>query len=163
MDAETKNSKQPFSISVDPGARSIAWASFTGEELVWCDFLKGETLGKLSAILKSDFGHVKADNLIIEKPQIYQGRMQSGDPNDLIDVAIPVGMMVQSIEEIGHLKIVRPREWKGTRPKKICNALTLKALSPVELNGFESRKFKKGEAHNVLDAIGIGLWHLGRR
>jgi hypothetical protein len=51
---------------------------------------------------------------------------------------------------------VLPNKWKGNLPKKICKDRCKAVLTPEELARV------KTEDHNVWDAIGIGLWYLGR-
>ena len=94
------------------------------------------------------------DTLVIELPQVYQHGRSKGDPNDLIRVAFYAG----SCTRIGHgvLSTPTPAEWKGQTPKAIC-AERIKAVLAVH----ELVHLYKAD-HNVLDAVGIGLWALGR-
>ena len=65
---------------------------------------------------------------------------------------------------------VEPREWKGTVDKKIMLARIYDKLSAEELSviKLETKKLQqgirsgRGPGADVLDAIGVGLWKLGR-
>ena len=134
-------------IAVDPGKNTIAWAAFTNQSLIAAG-IKTDGLVSWVAERAGIFSRV-----IIERPQIYP--QSKGDPNDLIDVAITVGLCL-TLSQFS--TIYRPREWKGQVPKKIHNARALDKLRPGE-------RHILGELvknHNVIDAIGIGLYYLGR-
>ena len=100
---------------------------------------------------------------VVERPQTYRGRSAEGDTNDLLDLSIVVGCIVGQLA--GHVELVRPAQWKGQVPKK-----TVHGTNPIELRS--RGKLYAGEgrieipnkklAHNVWDAIGIGLWYLRR-
>ena len=59
---------------------------------------------------------------------------------------------------------VTPNEWKGQVPKEIMGSRVLHALVPAEGLVFtrDSRGITPNAAHNIVDAIGIGLWAVGR-
>ena len=85
------------------------------------------------------------DLLVIERPQVYQGRLQKGDPNDLIDLSVLVGALLS----IPHVKALlpRPREWKGQTPKDIHHKRIrelLPNLGPV--------------SKDAMDAVGLAIW-----
>jgi hypothetical protein len=146
-------------LTVDPGKHAVGWAAFDGGELQRCGYLKVEDLGFL--------GKRGAELLICEIPQIYQGRRQEGDPNDLIPVAIVVGRVIEAVhsQRICHVEIqaIKPSHWKGNRSKEIDQPYTLSLLSPAETSILDGCGVAKSTRHNVIDAIGIGLWHLNRR
>jgi len=99
--------------------------------------------------------------LVIEIPQVYRVGKSKGDPNDLIKVAVQAGQWIERAKLYGasvyrHL----PQEWKGQVPKNVHHERILAALSPAE--SARIPKLPKADAHNMLDAIGLGLFHLGR-
>ena len=63
------------------------------------------------------------------------------------------------IREMHASKVHRvfPRDWKGQRPKTVDNPHTLRILNDQEGH------LARGADDNMLDAIGIGLWKLGRK
>lgn len=103
------------------------------------------------------------DVVVVEIPQVYQQRKQKGNPNDLVQLAFTAGLALRHISYVNEpsLETIRPRAWKGTRPKHVCNKITLNALTEEEKARIPD--LPKTKLHNVLDAIGIGLWRLGRR
>lgn len=140
-------------MSVDPGKNEFAWAYFVGNKLSKCGLccdINNKDVNKL----------VYGAEAVIEVPQIYPQRVWKGDPNDLIDVALTAGRVSTAFPRF---EFVRPHAWKGNRPKNIDNSYTLTLLTPDELNILNYCHVIKSKKHNVIDAIGIGLWKLGRR
>jgi hypothetical protein len=98
--------------------------------------------------------------LVVEMPKIYPGSgQQKGDLNDLLDLAAVVGYLESEFRDSER---VYPAQWKGQVPKKIMTARILNKLSPVEQLAVFECGAVKSKLHNVIDAVGIGLWHLGR-
>jgi len=99
------------------------------------------------------------EELVIEIPQVYVRARSKGDPNDLIMLAGLVGAFVYCFGNAS--KLYRPAEWKGQVTKEITEQRARKRLSPDELSRIELPS-AKGLHHNVWDAVGLGLHHLGR-
>lgn len=100
----------------------------------------------------------KATYLILELPQVYQRGISRGDPNDLIQLAALVGT-IQARFRVA-TTVYLPREWKGQVPKEIIEARAKGNLSASELSKVEVPA--KSLAHNVWDAVGLGLVYLTR-
>ncbi len=155
-------------LSIDPGKLLVGWALFdNNDSLVRCGLVRSDCIEDMAwelEVFNSSLRHADqvADELIIEVPQIYPQRAQKGDPNDCIDVALVAGMSAMLYYN-DETVFVRPKEWKGQRPKDIDNAYTLKCLEPAELKVYEEVACIASLRHNILDAIGIGLWKLNRR
>jgi len=98
--------------------------------------------------------------VVVELPRIYSVRHWKGDPNDLLDVAAVAG----AAATLGEPRFVTPQQWKGRVPKPIHHKRIRAVLSADELAVFVTAEdaIPKSLAHNVLDAIGIGLWAKGR-
>jgi hypothetical protein len=146
-------------IAVDPGKTLIGWAVFDGRKLESCGLSRLYEVRDMVCLMRT--GHAE---MVVEKPQVYPHQRLKGDPNDLIDVALAAGC----VAEMGHangmaVEFVLPRRWKGQRPKDVCNALTLDLMLPHEKGLLKKTGVIKSKRHNVLDAIGIGLWRIGRR
>jgi hypothetical protein len=115
-------------------------------EAVWADLKR--------FCLRSD-----VDIIVVEVPQVYTGQQNKGDANDLIDLAGVDGaiaaMAYSGTEIIWYL----PRSWKGTVPKPIHNKRVMDKLALTEkvVVGHWSTN------HNVIDAIGIGKFHLNQK
>ena len=90
-------------------------------------------------------------------------RAQVGDPNDLVDVALVAGACAGLLP--AKVAFVKPRRWKGTAPKRVTNRRTREVLTSEEVHVYTvaMTAVPAGLRHNVLDAIGIGLWALGRK
>lgn len=154
--------------AVDPGVQGSALAHFESSLLV----------SVATGVLPS-----KSTRLVIEKPTIYPGDRRT-DPNDLIDLAVVVGRWLQLAEQS---ITVLPRVWKGTTPKPISHRRIWRTLDAHERDAVArcvgmsthaiDRKIEAAclrlastgkvtgyswEAHNALDAVGIGLFELGR-
>lgn len=142
-------------ISIDPGKKSSGIAVFENDILIDCCLQQSPSL--FNILLPS------ISNVVIEKPQIYKQQLWKGDPNDLVEVAIVVGKYIQLFEECDIVETVYPRLWKGQRPKAVDNNYTLSILSDGERDIFNNVDIPRHLQHNIIDAIGIGLWKLGRR
>jgi len=144
-------------ISVDPGAWSIAWASWAKDGfLLECGLHKFQTKSEGSEWVQSR-GH-GWDVLVVEKPQIYQTNRKEIDENDLVDVATTVGMCYPLAAEIIEWY---PRQWKGQVPKKVHHKkMKASALNPNDVAVLKAAKMYCN--HNVLDAVGIGLRYFRR-
>ncbi len=113
----------------------------------------------------------KPTALVIEMPQQY-GR--KGDQRDFLRLATIVGRFQQiGIMAGAQTDLIAPKKWKGETPKSVCTLRTWLRLSEYE-RAFAhipatvrkrleaGRGVTSGEGSDVLDAIGIGLWKLGR-
>lgn len=148
-------------LTIDPGSDQIDYAVFYDKKLVTVGVLYG-TQHSLSRQLVAMLAHHKPDRVVVEVPQIYQPKLQHGDQNDLIDVAIVTGLIVASASKYCAAEVVRPHAWKGNRPKKVDNVLTMLILSPMEQTVIRDCGIQKSKLHNILDAVGIGLRKLNR-
>jgi hypothetical protein len=142
-------------LSIDPGKNEFGWARFHAAQLMQCGFEQVKYAQSL-------FYRMTVDCAVIEVPQIYPMRSWKGDPNDLIDVALTSGQ-IAGILSLNKKEFVRPHAWKGNRPKDIDNNYTLSKLDERELVILNQCEVIKSKRHNVIDAIGIGLWKLNRR
>ena len=163
-------------VSYDPGVKVAGVALWDGNELTAAWLARGNDWGEtaLNACL-SISEHVPRElvsTYVVEVPQVYTQRKQKGDPNDLIKVALNAGAFVgralDSFDEAGgekaHLAQIvqyRPHQWKGQVPKDIAIKRFQKRLSVDELSRIESAP--KSLQHNVWDAVGLGLYYMGRR
>ncbi len=145
-------------IAIDPGAHAVGWASFESGELRKCGMADRER------VLDGLFSRVPSVNAVIEQPQIYEQRAQKGDPNDLISVALTAGFVECALVFGGasEVQYVWPRKWKGGVKKNLHNARVLAQLEADELQALKQCGVFASKRHNVIDAIGIGLWRLGR-
>lgn len=135
-------------LAIDPGVNT-GFALFRNGYLSNCGIQKD-----------IDFFYF-ANTLVIEKPQIYRGRLQKGDPNDLITLAIQVGRYVERFSRVAsRVELVLPATWKGQVPKEIHHPRIMNTLNETERPVIEAVKCAKSLRHNIIDAVGLGIWFL---
>jgi len=137
--------------SIDPGVQRCYVACWDASLLV-----------KLVDVLP------EAQTIVAEKPQIYPGIPRT-PPNDLVTLALMLGRFTGNIK----VEYVLPHTWKGQIKKPVSHnriwdtlfTAERKILPPLTYEriqqGLEGGAYK-WEGHNFLDAVGIGLWKLGR-
>jgi hypothetical protein len=104
-----------------------------------------------------------ANELVIEMPKWWPQAHEEID--DLLKVARKVGRIEQHYARLGvRVSDVWPNTWKGSVPKDVHNDRVLKMLKSSELLILprRSKRAKFPFDRNMLDAVGIGLWKLGR-
>ncbi len=131
-------------ITIDPG-KHPGWAYFPFNILNACG------AGPLPSWVGTDVGPC-----LIERPTIYP--RSPVPPNDIITLAIEAGRLSAPFRDV---QWVLPRKWKGTAPKAVMHARIMNALTPEEHDVYR-RCNDRGGSKDALDAIGLGLWKLGR-
>lgn len=155
-------------IAIDPGLRACGVAWFAGDALVKAALVlntekekRGPEAWRSMAACVGRALLYTADTLVLEIPQVYRLRFSGGDPADLLELAGVDGAVVGVMyERAGKLVGYLPRQWKGQTPKPVHNQRVMAALSTEERETVEP--CAKHLVHNVVDAIGLGLFHLGR-
>lgn len=147
-------------IAFDPGTVT-GWAVFLDGKLSSADTLKKGDLHEVPWI------ELLPAIVVIEKPVVYvRGRGSKGDPNEIVELGVWAGELCGVMKERTRYRTdsvyVTPRRWKGTVPKEIGNERTLEQLEPDELELLPRRPRAKDFDHNMLDAVGLGLWQLQR-
>ncbi len=149
-------------LSIDPGLSHCGVALWTDEGYLVRAWLarsptrKTEGQGaRIRGVVRA-IGSGNVRRIAIEVPQVY--RMSPGDPNDLIALASVVGAITHSFD--APVSMYLPAAWKKQAKKEVVKRWIEKALSPEELARIEMKP--KSLAHNVFDAVGIGLHHFGR-
>jgi hypothetical protein len=129
-------------LAVDSG-KDWAWALVVDDLLVGCGLKK----------LPDALGYTNP-RLVVEKPHTGQQRATA---KDRITLAIRAGEVAGRLAERFGLEpqYIEPATWGGSVGKAIKNARVLERLSPSE-------RVLAGKNHNVLDAIGIALFCVGR-
>lgn len=149
-------------LAIDPG-NGTGVAIFKALKLIQAGMVTFTDYMGYSKQLFTLIKKVRPSIIVVEKPQIYQPRFWKGDPNDVLSVAIKVGIVIAvASHESCRVEEVLPHKWKGTRPKTVDNAHTLSLLSEEETRVLNRVILSKSKLHNVIDAIGIGLWYLKR-
>ena len=136
-------------VAIDPG-KQAGIAYFEGERLVKAELVKNPLAHREKELARM---------VVCETPVIYPD--SPVDPATMIKLAFTAGLLV-GLFECSDLRVVDPRGWKGQRPKGVDNRYTMSLLDPIETS-IVNASTTRGKLNNVIDAVGIGLWHLGRR
>lgn len=113
--------------------------------------------------------------LIVEWPKIYTRNKSKGDPNDCVPLAGVAGCLAGMLMQTPALTPLDcemsctsylPSEWIGQVPKvetvKGCKDSARAKKIIARLNHAERMVWDTVKYHDAIDAIGIGLHHLGR-
>ena len=157
-----------YLIAIDPGATTGVAIFAAG--LAACDTdsrLRGVRLIKGShgintlEIPRLLYAFPRSD-VVCEVPQSYSGSIVS--KQSLLKLSFRAGYLVGQLRP-REVTAVKPREWKGQAPKAVDHNRTRRILTIEELDVLiaEMGRYRKSEQHNIMDAVGIGLWKLGRR
>lgn len=148
-------------LAFDPG-KTTGWALYIAGKLALAGTVHPYERGGLWAAL--DYVETNsADLVVIEQPRWYP-REREVDYNDVLDLAVLVGELKGYFggDACRKIELVAPRTWKGSVPKPIHNRRVLAKLTAEELAVLPKRPRAKTLDSNMVDAIGIGLWRLGR-
>lgn len=168
-------------LALDPGIRGSGVAVFDAskKELHHACYVKNPNDGNgpaacaamALAIVTAVNDHYKHEitglaHLALEWPKVYAAGKGKGDPNDLIALAgigaalvSTVMMLLHSTPEPLQITHYYPRDWKGTVDADVMLDRIEARLTPAE-----AAKIQRSGAltHNIIDAVGIGLFTLGR-
>lgn len=137
-------------LTIDSGG-STGWALFdpSTKELVDCG------LNKLPTIFQPP-----VTRIIIERPHAGKTRARA---RDILTLAIRAGEAGGLLRYLTNVEpeYIEPQRWKGQLPKKRCNELVEAKLFIQEKSLLNKIKPLSAK-HNVLDAVGIGLYAVGR-
>ena len=142
-------------LAVDPGYRAMGWALFQGDQLESCGLARGVLLSETVSKLPVTF----CNELVVEDQQIY--RTTKARHADILKLAQSAGAVIGAVKHF-NLTMYLPRQWKGTVPKEVFARRILTRLSEHEMTIFDSVKCPKSMRHNIVDAIGLGLFKLRR-
>jgi hypothetical protein len=166
-----ERTKMPNLLTIDPGIRGCGVAFFTNQHMRLAAYVKNpvKTGDDMEAILTMayavnewSFGDI-IHCVVVEFPQVYGVGQQKGDQKDLLALAALDGAICSLVTSnyVAATAIRRlPREWKGQTPGDVMCQRIEGHLSSEEM--LRIQKCPASLRHNVLDAIGIGLHHLGR-
>jgi hypothetical protein len=168
-------------ITIDPGVHACALAYLENAHVQAYDLT--------NRVDRAVLATMPVTHVVAERPE-YQGlRTQSARPADLIALSWSGGLMAGTIAGTtgAHLVELPPSAWKGSEPKPVQHARMWAALTANErdvLGGMNTalkidaavekgarERWKRGGAayyprawkmHNVLDAVGLGLFYVGR-
>tara|TARA_Y100000592_G_scaffold75329_1_gene117632 strand:- start:1335 stop:1808 length:474 start_codon:yes stop_codon:yes gene_type:complete len=145
-------------LSIDSGFREFGWAAFFGGELV-CAGLGINAGGPprqpvnfadtfVPILERFEWNSAKA---VIEFPK---NRISTQNVDALLKLASSCGAFTSLLQAAGfEVEWVYPHEWKGMVPKHIMCKRILDKVTPSEYDVID-----RPRNHNVLDAVGVGLW-----
>lgn len=178
-------------LSIDPGLRGCGCALWDGlGSLIRAAYVKNTELKmrgpqahvRMAVAVagwarKATFdGWRTDDQLVLEFPRVYpnHSNKRSNDPNDLLELAGVNGAIAAWLAATD-ARFFFPAEWKGQVPEIPCARQVLKAIGNDRqyIEGVEAfvlhmiareaaNKPLTNLTHNAIDAVGIGLHHLGR-
>ncbi len=157
-------------ITIDPGVHHLGMAVFSVEykTLIHACLVSGlggaahpllETHAPL--LLELETQGIKEAVSLVERPKIYDTASQKGDQRDITNLTIVTGIVVCVLGKLGPVALVEPSAWKGQVPKDIHNERVMDSLTEDEKNAITWAK-QKALCHNIIDAIGLGKWRLGK-
>lgn len=169
-------------LYIDPGVHALACAKFHAGELV------SVAMEPREAFIAHGVP-CTLDTLVIEKMRVYPNKKGGEDPNDLIEVTGASYFAEAALVSRGgpRAQYVLAADWKGGLKKPIHHRRVWSVLTGREKSvfaigaglevSFVTNKIEiackslartgkvtrySWEAHNLLDAVGLGLWHLKR-
>ena len=156
-------------VAIDPGVHHCGMAGFEGvtKKLAWATLVRApdlplgvEAWTAMAEEIVTTINFGGAD-VVIEFPRVYQGGKKQGADMDLLELAATVGAIATAVSLRGaYIRRVIPSDWKGQMDKSTSTARVLERLSPEEKSCIAA--CPASLLHNVHDAIGIGLWAVGR-
>lgn len=164
-------------VAVDPSINRSGFAIFRDGMLIQAGYLttpnSGHVLDRAARMAQTilfvvgEYVAPSESELVFEWPKIYdarvRGKTKGQDPNDVLPLAAVGGALVPAFRSS---RIVVPREWKGQVPKpkskKAPYAITDRVRARLEPGEITVVASLPGSEWDAWDAIGIGLWALGR-
>ena len=165
-----RNKTKAEILSIDSGFRYFGYAVLTQDEILGAGLATNEqpsdtpSWPKSSfppnflslAYLLNDFVWAERPVALIEFPQVHR---DTPNPNDILKLSAACGAYTSLLQAAGFsVQWVSPREWKGNVPKSIMFKRILAKVREEEYPRIDNPK-----NHNVIDAVGIGLWRIKRQ
>ena len=146
-------------VAIDPGVKNLAWAQFEGGALSLCGLSQKDHPTAHARAVKRLCG-LCPDVLVLEQMT----------PRDIPNAADLIAVSHTGAYVAGALRPVvllypTAQEWKGSVPKRIHHPRLAAKLTPAEraVVAEAAVRVPASLLHNVWDAVGLGLWGLGRR
>jgi len=144
-------------LCLDPGAKNAGCALFENGELTTAWLARGENWCETADDVMSlmPVNAVLVQTVVIERMQIYKDTPVP-HANDCITLSLMAGRGTGYFSGCNVVEY-RPNTWKGGVKKHIMTKRIQSKLSQDEINRIDMPA--KSLAHNVWDAVGIGLYH----
>ncbi len=170
-------SPSPRLLAIDPSVRSTGVAIFLGGKLYRSAVIKNYTkygsncqgtraldmaleirdwTTKQQVVIEYEF------DLVYEWPQIYTLSKSKGDPNSLLLTVAPA-VVLSGLGDFNRVITPTPSEWAG-QTKKVTTGDPWKSqrAQMVYRRLDETERSLVPKSHDAIDAVGLGLWALGR-
>lgn len=153
----------PYDVSIDPGASVCGWALWQSGSGIFL----GAGIWDRRRDLSAPSGLLSASRVIrrvyLELMEVRTGPRSLGNAADLIKVQLTGGFLAGLCRPLEIVELP-PSKWKGTVPKEIHHKRIEASLSPEERVRAADDVGAVPKKHHgeVLDAIGLGLYGLGR-
>lgn len=151
-------------VALDPG-RDTGLAVLVEGRLVGVGLLDG----RAPAADLADLGLLAGEaEVLVEVPAYYPHGRSPAPANDLIRLAYRAGRLAQAVvAALGEREVrvveISPASWKAQVPPALLAERVRARLEPDELAlVLDTVGTQKSKEHNVLDAVGMGLHHVGR-
>lgn len=151
-------------LTIDPG-NDTGWALWAHGNLGSCGLgVKIHALALHPAISVDDIAMFPIERVFIEWPFIYP--RSPVPPNDILTLARSAAEIGGALKDRGlHVDYVEPSLWKGQTPKDVHNRRTKAKLARLsqkeqDLVRAACSAVAPSAQHNILDAVGLGLWAL---
>jgi len=144
-------------LTIDPGLKVVGWAYWEARELVCCGLSRTKRTELNDQAQEHRFNLASfwpADRRVCEQ-MVWRGKNAKSGPADLLKINIIAGRLAD--------EWVTPLQWKGMVAKEIDHPRILAKLGEHELKIVTETKVPASLRHNMIDAVGIGLYVLGRR
>src|SRR5579872_885979 len=144
-------------VTIDPGINS-GWAIWSLRGLVACG-LGDPRLSDRHVVVGVEPQQDVIHDVWIEGQIIYP--RSKVDPNDIVKLAQDAGRWAGRYDSVAvDTHFVLPAAWKGQVPKDIHHARVWAKLSTEEqeIVSRACRGMAVSKRHNVLDAVGLGVW-----
>lgn len=142
METQTK---EGLIVCIDPGV-SCGLAIFSDGGLIDAYYVKDPMTFDIP---------IKANLICLE--HLYADKSSAVPTRSIIDAQLWGAYLAGRFQ--GPVRLIPPSTWKGSRDKAKHNAWIMKQLEPHEVEIVAQSTTRKGELHNVIDAVGIGIWH----
>lgn len=154
-------------VKVEPGGErgGPLWVSdaerwiYVAREVVYWMLMQAQDLGFESQL--------RVDTLVFEEPKIYRETKSKGNHNDLIPLAAvgtAVAVMLSNSGVVPRVLSPDPKAWTGNLPKSTVagEAWTSPRGRRVRARLRPEELALVPDQHDCVDAVGLGLWALGR-
>ena len=143
-------------VAIDPGVKNLAWAEYHGRELARCGLSRAGSAAEHAAAL----GTLADPDVLVLEQMVPRDLPNAAD---LIAVSHTGAYVAGALRPL-ELRYHTAQQWKGSVPKRVHHPRIAQKLTPEERAVVAECAVRVPASllHNVWDAVGLGLWGLGR-